>query len=141
MASSASGDRLPPIHQIQAKYGVPSLTTVRQAQQILTAKGLLEPRRGVGVLVAATSAPPAAETLLSRLKDAARHWTGPSPNSSEPARTDGELPRHLLNHRRRAGQPDTTAGVLAGLETAVPAPHHCRTACHRPPAWPSCSRR
>lgn len=64
------GDQLPPIHQLQAEYDVPSLTTIRQAQQLLAAEGLLEPRRGVGVFVAATSAPPAAATLLSRLKDA-----------------------------------------------------------------------
>lgn len=64
------GDRLPPIQQLQEHYGVPSLTTIRQAQQLLSAEGLLDRRRGVGVFVAATSAPPAAETLLSRLKDA-----------------------------------------------------------------------
>ncbi|MFL6163569.1 MAG: GntR family transcriptional regulator [Jatrophihabitantaceae bacterium] len=64
------GDRLPPIQQLQEHYGVPSLTTIRQAQQLLAAEGLLDRRRGVGVFVAATSAPPAAETLLSRLKDA-----------------------------------------------------------------------
>lgn len=49
---------------------MPSLTTIRQAQQLLAAEGLLEPRRGVGVVVATTSAPPTTETLLSRLKDA-----------------------------------------------------------------------
>jgi DNA-binding FadR family transcriptional regulator len=49
---------------------VPSLSTIRQAQQLLAAEGLLEPRRGVEVFVAALSAPPAAETLLSCLRDA-----------------------------------------------------------------------
>jgi DNA-binding GntR family transcriptional regulator len=64
------GDQLPTIGQLQDRYGVPSLNTIRQAQRLLTDEGMLEPRRGVGVFVAATSTQPAPQTLLAQLKDA-----------------------------------------------------------------------
>jgi len=63
------GDQLPTIGQLQEHYRVPSLNTIRQAQQLLTDEGMLEPRRGVGVFVIATSAQPAPQTLLAQLKD------------------------------------------------------------------------
>jgi len=64
------GDQLPTIGQLQDHYAVPSLNTIRQAQRLLTDEGMLEPRRGVGVFVIATSTQPAPQTLLTQLKDA-----------------------------------------------------------------------
>jgi DNA-binding GntR family transcriptional regulator len=64
------GDQLPTIGKLQEHYRVPSLNTIRQAQRLLTDEGMLEPHRGVGVFVVATSAQPAPQTLLAQLKDA-----------------------------------------------------------------------
>ncbi|MGY1700469.1 GntR family transcriptional regulator [Geodermatophilus sp. SYSU D00766] len=49
------GTRLPSIAELMDTYEVPGLNTIRQAQQVLIQKGLLEARQGVGVFVVATS--------------------------------------------------------------------------------------
>ncbi|MEV6071937.1 winged helix-turn-helix domain-containing protein [Nocardia sp. NPDC052001] len=47
----AVGDKLPSISEIQNEYGIPSATTVRQAQQRLVEDGILETRQGLGAYV------------------------------------------------------------------------------------------
>lgn len=45
------GAKIPSINSLQIEYGIRSLNTVRQAQQILVAEGLLETRHGIGAFV------------------------------------------------------------------------------------------
>lgn len=53
-AEFAVGDKLPSIAELMDTYDVPSLGTIRAAQQLLAEEGLLETRRGVGAFVVAT---------------------------------------------------------------------------------------
>lgn len=48
------GTRLPSISELQDEYGIRSLNTVRDAQQLLVEEGLLETRQGIGAFVVAT---------------------------------------------------------------------------------------
>lgn len=48
------GDKLPSISEIQDRYGIRSLNTVRAAQQLLAEEGLIETRQGVGAFVIGT---------------------------------------------------------------------------------------
>jgi DNA-binding GntR family transcriptional regulator len=47
------GEQIPGISELQEVYDVPSLNTIRQAQQILIAEGLLRAEQGRGVFVVA----------------------------------------------------------------------------------------
>lgn len=57
------GDKLPSIGELMEQYDVPGLNTVRQAQQVLVGKGLLEARQGVGVFVVSTVLPERVDIL------------------------------------------------------------------------------
>jgi DNA-binding GntR family transcriptional regulator len=50
----AVGDQLPTITELQRTYDVPSLGTIRAAQQLLVDEGMVETRHGVGAFVIST---------------------------------------------------------------------------------------
>jgi len=66
----AVGDALPTIAALQEHYAVPGLNTVRQAQQLLVADGLIETRQGRGAYVLRTRARPRSVEVLAELKSA-----------------------------------------------------------------------
>ena len=66
----APGDRLPSIPTLMAHYRVPGLNTIRQAQQLLVADGLVETRQGVGAFVLRLEPVPRPVDVLAELRTA-----------------------------------------------------------------------
>lgn len=66
----APGDRLPSIPTLMAYYQVPGLNTIRQAQQLLVADGLVETRQGAGSFVLRAEPAPRPVDVLVELRTA-----------------------------------------------------------------------
>jgi DNA-binding GntR family transcriptional regulator len=68
------GGRLPGIGTLMVQYGVTSLNTIRQAEQLLAADGILRSEPGKGVYVVAIPDPPDADkqALLAKVRGARR---------------------------------------------------------------------
>lgn len=66
----AVGERLPAIDDLQDHYEVPSLNTIRRAQQLLVDEGLLETRHGVGAFVVSLTPRPRQVDVLAELRAA-----------------------------------------------------------------------
>jgi|ERR1017187_1799669 DNA-binding GntR family transcriptional regulator len=64
----ALGEKMPPISELQDNYGVPSLNTIRRAQQMLVEEGYLRTEQGRGAFVVAYPArAPEQERVASAL--------------------------------------------------------------------------
>ncbi|GAA1836265.1 hypothetical protein GCM10009795_096770 [Nocardioides hankookensis] len=66
------GARLPAINSLQEHYEVAGLNTIRQAQQMLVADGLIQTHQGVGAIVVSTEAVDQAVDVLHELRTARR---------------------------------------------------------------------
>lgn len=64
------GTQLPSIAELQEHYDVSGLNTVRQAQQMLVADGLIETRQGVGAFVISLQAHPRQVDVAAELRRA-----------------------------------------------------------------------
>ncbi|WP_431913661.1 GntR family transcriptional regulator [Micromonospora carbonacea] len=58
------GAMLPSISELQEEYNVPGLNTIRQAQRVLVADGLLNPVQGRGTFVTALPSPSGSPATL-----------------------------------------------------------------------------
>ncbi|MFE5790803.1 GntR family transcriptional regulator [Rhodococcus erythropolis] len=63
------GEKIPTIKTLQAEYGIRSLNTVRQAQQVLVTEGLLETRHGLGAFVVSLDPVSDPVTELTSIRD------------------------------------------------------------------------
>ena len=64
------GTQLPSIAELQEQYDVSGLNTVRQAQQMLVADGLIETRQGVGAFVISLEPNPRQIDVAEELRQA-----------------------------------------------------------------------
>lgn len=64
------GERLPSIAELQERYDVPGLNTIRQALQLLADDGLVESRQGVGTFVLSHQPTPRQVDVLAELRAA-----------------------------------------------------------------------
>jgi DNA-binding GntR family transcriptional regulator len=70
------GEKLPSISELQARYEVSSLNTVRRAQQMLVDEGYLRTEQGRGAFVIAHPSPPAEQERIAaalEIIDSAMH--------------------------------------------------------------------
>jgi DNA-binding GntR family transcriptional regulator len=67
------GDKLPPIAELQKRYGCENnLNMIRHAQSVLIDEGLIEPRQGLGTYIIALPGPATSSTVLAEAAEELR---------------------------------------------------------------------